>query len=364
MPKDIKVIKIKEDNAGFASRLISLVVAAVAILGLVTLVAASPSEAIAKTSNKTVKITMSAVGDCSLYTSFDGSTPISEFHNDYLRYGPDYFFAKVKHIFKNDDITVANLESVLSNSRAKVEKKYSFRGIPAYADIVKRSYIDVVSIANNHIFDYGNEGFVDTKKTLKAYKIPYCYKTTIAYKKIKGVKVAVIGLNGAEFDKFTKKDVKNCISRAKKKDAKIIIFNMHIGVDSRYFPTKKQRKLGRYAIDCGASVVLGHHPHVVQGIEKYKGRCIVYSLGNFIFANGNLKDKDSMIYQQTFVIKNGSLSKKLIAKVIPCSTSGEFFNNTHQPRILEDFDKRQVMSKIKALSKSLNTEVKTNGTVK
>lgn len=100
--------------------------------------------------------------------------------------------------------------------------------------------------------------------------------------------------------------MKNGISRAKKNNAEIIIVSFHWGTERKYYPNSKQKSLGHYAINCGASLVLGHHPHVLQGIEQYKGRYIVYSLGNFCFGgNSNPKDKDTMIFQQTFTLKNG-----------------------------------------------------------
>ena len=103
----------------------------------------------------------------------------------------------------------------------------------------------------------------------------------------------------------------------KKAGAQIIIVNFHWGIEKQYTPDENQKALAHLAIDEGADLVIGHHPHVLEGIEKYNGKYICYSLGNFCFgANRNPKDKDTMIFQQTFTLKqtilmNGHLSHRI-----------------------------------------------------
>lgn len=311
---------------------------------------------------KTVKIKLSAVGDCAIYNDANGS-PFNDYFN---KYGPDYFFSKVKPIFANDDITLVNYEATLTNATVRKVKTFNFKGPANYVNVIKNSSIEVVNLANNHTRDFLAKGFNDTKQVLKANGIPYCYKTTIAYKNVKGVKMAFLGFNRAEIEKFTKKQIKTGIDRAKKKGAKIIVVSMHWGIERRYKPISNQKSFGRYAIDCGASVVIGHHPHVLQGIEKYKGKCIVYSLGNFCFGgSSNFYDKDAMIYQQTFTVKNGKLTNRFNAKVIPCMSSGNPFMNNFQPCVPEDEKfKSQVMSKIQTLCKVTGCKVTKDGKIK
>lgn len=318
----------------------------------------NPQEAEAKT----VKIKLSAVGDCALCTDTNGS----KFDVYFNKYGPDYFFKKVKPFFVKDDITLANFESTLTTATKRKIKTYNFKGPASYAKIIKNSSIEVVNLANNHSRDFLQKGFNDTKATLKANGIPYCFKTIIAYKKVKGVKMAFLGFNGVEIETYTKKQVKTGIERAKKKGAKIIVVSMHWGHERQYMPTAKQKSFGRFAIDCGASVVIGHHPHVLQGIEKYNGRCIVYSLGNFCFGgNSNFYDKDTMIFQQTFTVKNGKLTDSFNANVIPCRTSGDLFANDFQPCVpAEKKYKTAVMNKIRALCKITKCNVTKSGRIK
>lgn len=223
--------------------------------------------------------------------------------------------------------------------------------------------MEVANLANNHSRDFGAKGLADTKRTLKKRGIAYCQNSTIAYKTVKGVKVAFLGFN--ELSGVTKAQIKAGIKKAKKAKAAIIIVSFHWGIERDYYPASVQKKLGRYAISCGASLVLGHHPHVLQGIEEYKGRYIVYSLGNFCFGgNTNPKDKDTMIFQQTFTVKNGKLTKKDDARIIPCSLSGSKSTNTFQPRILKGAEKKALVKKMNRLSRGMGVKVASNGRLK
>lgn len=341
-------------------------IAFVLIFACALILAIQPSqEAHAASTKDTVKIKLTAVGDCALYSDYDAHGPASNFHDLFQQYGPNYFFRNVRSVFEKDDITLANLETTFTNATLKKSKTLNFKGPSSYAKILKNSSIEVVNIANNHSRDFLEKGFEDTKRTLKSNNIPYCFKTEIAYKKIKGVKIAVLGFNDREIETFTKKQVRSGIKRAKKKGAKIIIVNMHFGNEKRYLPSYRQKKMGRYAIDCGASVVIGHHPHVLQGVEKYKGRCIVYSLGNFVFGgNSNPLDKDTMIYQQTFTVRGGELTEKLDAKVIPCMVSENYHENTCSPIIMYGSEKKRIMSKIRALSLAIGKNVTRGGRIR
>ncbi len=150
-----------------------------------------------------------------------------------------------------------------------------------------------------------------------------------------------------EVDGVTKKQVKAGIKKAKKAKAAIIIVSFHWGIERDYYPARVQKSLGRYAIDCGASLVLDHHPHVLQGIEEYKGRYIVHSLGNFCFGgNSNPEDKDCMLFQQTFTVAGDEVAKNDDVNFIACSVSSESDRNTYQPTIAEGDEKARIDEKI------------------
>ena len=308
----------------------------------------------------TTKITISAAGDCTLGVDYNYN---NAFNDCYKAKGNAYFLKNVKSIFSEDDITITNLEGPLTTSGSRVPSTFTFKGSPKYTSILTKGSVEVVNLANNHTKDYGTSGFNDTKKALKKSKISYCHTTTIAYKKVKGVKVAFLGFN--QLNGVTQKQVKDGISKAKKAKAKIIIVSFHWGIERSYEPNSTQTSLGRYAIRCGASLVLGHHPHVLQGIEKYKGRYIVYSLGNFCYGgHTNPADKDTMIFQQTFTIKNGKLKKDSSAKVIPCSISSATSHNNFQPTPLSGNRQRTLIKKINRISKGKHVTIKSNGIIK
>lgn len=310
---------------------------------------------------ETIPITISAAGDCTLGVD---SRFNNSFNNYYNRKNAAYFLKKVKPVFEKDDVTIVNLEGTLTTSESRADKAFTFKGNKNYTKILKKGSVEVVTLANNHTMDFGKTGFSDTKKALKSAKISYCHYGTIAYKKIKGVKIAFLGF-APMMGGMSKEPIKKGIATAKKHHAKIIIVSFHWGVEKDYKPNGVQKSLGRFAIDQGASLVLGHHPHVLQGIEEYKNRYIVYSLGNFCFGgNVNPADKDTMIFQQTFYVKNGKLQKTKDARVIPCSLSSTKGTNDYQPCILKGAGKRRVLGKIQDISRGMHVSVTKKGKIK
>ncbi|MGN0152889.1 MAG: CapA family protein [Lachnospiraceae bacterium] len=310
-----------------------------------------------KKKNQTIKITISAAGDCTL-----GIDPTinHSFDTYYQKYGSAYFFKKVKKIFSKDDVTIVNFEGTLTTSKNRAPKKYAFKGPDSYARILTKGSVEVVNLANNHSMDYGTAAFDNTKKVLKKNHIQYCHYGTIAYKKVNGVKIAFLGFS--QINGVTNEQVKHTIQTAKKHKAKIIIVSFHWGIEREYYPNSTQKSLAHSAIDNGASLVLGHHPHVLQGVEKYKNCYIVYSLGNFCFGgNMNPADKDTMIFQQTFYVKNGKLLKKRDTRILPCSLSGSSYTNDYQPRLLTGSSKKRLIEKINRLSKDMKVQFDANG---
>ena len=318
---------------------------------------AKQSTATDKKTSKESTITISAAGDCTLGID---SRIHHTFDSYYTKSGNAYFLKKVKPVFSKDDITIVNFEGTLTTSTNRANKAFTFKGPKKYVGILKKGSVEVVTLANNHSMDFGRKGLADTQKTLKKNKIAYCYNSTIAYKKVKGIKIAFIGFS--QLEGTTASQVTKAIKKAKKKRAKIIITSFHWGIEREYYPNSKQKSLAHSAINAGASLVLGHHPHVLQGIERYKGRYIVYSLGNFCFGgNTNPKDKDTMIFQQTFHIKDGKVLSKKDARVIACSLSGSSACNDYQPRILKDSSKKRVIKKLNTLSKGLHVRINSKG---
>ena len=222
-------------------------------------------------------------------------------------------------------------------------------------DILKKGSIEAAAFANNHCRDFGEGSYTDTKQCFKEAGITYSSYEKIGMYEAKGTKIGMISVNGLEGLEAAETLVKEGMKKLKKKDADLRIVSIHAGVEYGKQPSDSQKSLARYAVDQGADLVLGHHPHILQGIEKYRGSYIVYSLGNFCFGgNTNPADKDTMIFQQTFLFRGGKLKKKESkVKIIPCSLSSANGVNNYQPTPVSGKKKKQVLKKLDLMCRPL-----------
>ncbi|OCA85162.1 CapA family protein [Pseudobacillus wudalianchiensis] len=303
---------------------------------------------------KETAITISAAGDFTLGTDetfqYAGSFPDEANKN-----GLSYFVAELDDIFKKDDLSTVNLETTLTNAKEKAVKKFRFKGDPSYAQILKLGGIESVNLANNHIHDYLQKGYEDTIDTLKKENIGYFGYENKYLTEVKGVKVGALGYEGWDDTAELRDQVAKDIKELRKKGAEIVLVHFHWGVERQYVPEASQKTLAHYTIDHGADLVLGHHPHVVQGVEEYNGKFIVYSLGNFMFGgNRNPSDKDTYVFQQTFHLKNGKLTDKKEINVVPFSISSVSYRNNYQPKKLEGAEAERVKKKIIDVSNQIN----------
>ena len=304
---------------------------------------------------ESVSITVSMVGDCTLGTdvNFDQSTSFDAFYQ--MKNDPGYFFQNVKDIFTADDLTVANMEGTLTTSNDRQQKTFAFKGDPSYTEILTRGGVEATNLANNHSHDYGDQSYEDTIQYLEAAGITTFGYDRTAVMDVKGIKVGLIGIYELKDGLGRQQQVIDTIQEVKDQGAQVIIVSFHWGTEKSNVPDDIQKTLAHLAIDQGADLVVGHHPHVLQGIEKYQGKNIVYSLGNFCFGgNKNPSDKDTMIFQQTFTVENGELVEDDVTNIIPCSLSSESGYNNYQPMVLEGSEKERVLQKIEEFSAALN----------
>ena len=311
-------------------------------------------------------ITISSAGDCTLGTddtfSYDASLPamIRKQNNDF-----SYFFKNMVDIFKNSDISTVNLETALTNSNSKVKKPgnitFNFKGKPEYSKILTLGSINAVNISNNHIYDYGSQGLLDTITSLKSENINFFGENNKWITEKKGVKFGFIGYMGFSDDSRLLSKIKKDIQDLKKQNC-IVIINFHWGSENYYIPNEVQKHIAHYAIDNGADLIIGHHPHVIQGLEQYKGKFICYSLGNFCFGgNNNPSDKDAYIFQAMFKFKNNTLVSTGI-RVIPCSISSMKSYNDYCPTPMTGDKKQAFINKLTTLSPKLNLKLDDNFT--
>lgn len=304
--------------------------------------------------NGVVTVSISAVGDCTFGTDINSSGGKSfdtEFRDNNSDYA--YFLKKVKPYFENDDLTIINFEGTLSLGGTRADKEYAFRGNPDYINILTSSSVEAANLANNHSRDYGEISLSDTKNIMSENGIIWFEGKNYATTEVNGIKIGLLGTN-TQRDSSTVGLIRN-IEELKKHNPDLIIASFHWGEESKTAPNENQVELAHTAIDNGADLVIGHHPHVLQGIEKYKGKYILYSLGNFCFGgNRNPSDKDTMIFKQTFVFSDKELVQKENVFVIPCSISSVDSRNNYQPVALRGKDFKRVKSKITERSKGLD----------
>lgn len=300
-----------------------------------------------------VQITVSAAGDCTLGTdvNFDQSKSFNAYYNEH---GAAYFLENVKSVFSADDLTIVNMEGTLTESSDRQDKTFAFKGEPGYTAVLTDGSVEAANLANNHSKDYGADSYTDTIRYMEDAGITTFGYDRTALMEIKGVKIGLTGIYElAEGMGCEDLLIKN-IDALEEQGAQIIIVSFHWGTEKENYPDDIQKSLAHSAIDHGADLVLGHHPHVLQGIEKYNGKNIVYSLGNFCFGgNSNPSDKDTMIFQQTFTIQNGVIAEDDVTNIIPCSLSSVSDRNDYQPTPLEGSEKDRVMDKIQKFSSGL-----------
>lgn len=303
-----------------------------------------------------VTITVSAAGDCTLGTdeSFDyesGFTGIYDSVGD-----PSYFFKEVQPIFSQDDLTIVNMEGTLTEEETRAEKQFAFKAPPSYAEILTQGSVEAANLANNHSRDYGEQSYTDTINALDEEGITSFGYDRTALMDIKGVKVGLVGTYELEDNLGCKDEMVKNVESLKEAGAQIIIVSFHWGVELETTPNEVQVELAHAAVDSGADLVLGHHPHVISGIEEYKGKNIVYSLGNFCFGgNSSPSDMDSMIFQQTFTVENGELKEDNVTNVIPCKISSAYQEgyNNYQPVPAEGEAKDAILQRIEEYSQNL-----------
>ena len=308
-------------------------------------------------------VTVSAVGDCTLGTdeSFNTSTSFNAYE---AMNGTSYFFQNVRSILEADDATFANFEGTLTTETARESKEYAFKGDPSYTQILTDGSIDVVTLANNHSSDYGAKSLTDTEEALDAAGIDYCIGDKIAVKEVNGIPTAFIGVYVLNDGMAREEQVKQTIAAAKQQGAKLVIVAFHWGTEKASEPDETQKSLAHTAIDCGADLVVGHHPHVLQAIEYYKGKYIAYSLGNFCFGgNSAPSDMDTMIFQQTFTIEKGEVQAAAAATVVPCSISSTAGYNDYQPTPTEGDASASVIDRLNTMSANYGVTVNADGTV-
>lgn len=282
------------------------------------------------------------------------------------------FFApveKLRPLFEEVDFRMVNLETPVSSTNTHIDKvkSYVFNAKPEELKVLKYLYIDLVFLANNHSMDYGKKGLEETLENLQKSEIsfigagnnleeakkPYVLKTQHGNFYI--YSRSAIGESrlfanekkpGAAF--FYPKELLEAAYSKKKED--IYIASLHWGIEYNPEPTSTQVNQAHALIDAGFKIVVGHHPHIPQGIEKYNDGIVVYSLGNFVFGSRN-----PYITHNILTIFHFRENKLLQCEVVP--VFGKFQKSEHIIYPLNKKDAEEFLLEIAVLSEKLGTKL-------
>ena len=294
----------------------------------------SPTPEVRLEADGSVMITITAVGDVTIGRNVQSSSTI--FQKEMKRQGDDinFIFRNVRGILDKDDLTIVNFEGVLADhytipSRKK-ENAFLFLAPPAYAQALTDNSVEVATIENNHIDDFGDQGRADTQRALEQAGVQWADEYHSTVYEAQGIRVAVLAYKTFDYYNTLFTKVPQEIAAAREQ-ADLVVCCFHWGAEKDYAPNANQQKLGHLAIDSGADLVVGHHSHRVNPIEKYNGKYIVYSVGNFSFA-GNSKpdDMSTFIFQTRFRFKDGELKDNPF-RIIPCRISSKSNENDFAP---------------------------------
>ncbi|MFZ3072886.1 MAG: CapA family protein [Thermodesulfobacteriota bacterium] len=286
------------------------------------------------------------------------------------KFGPSYPFGDTESLIKGADVAIANLESPLTKAKVPfMEKQFILKARTSGARGLKDAGFDVVTLANNHMMDYGAEGLDETLKTLSSIDMPYCgagknlkESRRPAIVEVNGVKIAVLSYSrtyplefyaskkragtAPAYESYIEEDI-----RAAAKAVDIVVVAFHWGGERVREPRQYQRDLGRLAIESGAKLVIGHHPHIMQGVETYKGGLILYSLGNFVFGFYGSNTVEGLLAKAVFEEEGGAWNVTY-ADLVPIDVNNRrvFF----KPKAFEGDSFREAINKVMNLSKDFD----------
>lgn len=287
-------------------------------------------------------IVVSFAGDTML-ASFKNETTAGNFSSYAKRNEPSYFLQNVSPIFEADDLTVVNLENVLTDRRLTEKEKdhdpaYWYCGPSANTEILTSSGVEAVSLANNHTGDYGPEGVKDTVKAVENAGLLYGNNDRTIYFEKNGFRIAII-CHGLWNEGQAGDIVRRIHAAEEESDFQIVFY--HGGKEKMHTPEPRRQRASRRLADEGADLVIGNHPHMLQPREDYNGTDIVYSMGNFCYGGSKYPENRTIIYQlHLHISADGRLENKT-GEIIPCYVyTGEAGNN-YCPGVIEDEETRQ-----------------------
>lgn len=292
---------------------------------------------------------MSFIGDCVI-----GGDPVDYGYESFIWYSENkplsYFFEKVKGVLEQDDFTLANMETVLSDNMSlrpvekEGERTFWFMAKSKNAQILTEGSVEVAGVVNNHTYDFGDEGYNDTVKSLEDVGLLVGEDCSPIYFEKNGIKVGVVYAHLWGY--YQVSDIFDALEEMQGKcDYKIVFF--HGGEEGQHEPDNFKIDACRDLANSGlCDLIVGAHPHVLQPIEVVNNVPIFYSLGNFCFAGNNYPENKTVIYGVNLT-KDESGKITAETNIIPCYVyTGDI--NSFQPAIIEDeSDKQEILDMLK-----------------
>lgn len=293
-------------------------------------------------------VTITFLGDCTLGGEEKSREKATGFIQRIAKNGYEFPMRKLSILTKTDDLTVANLEGVLTDrTLKKVDKTYNFSGPTEFTNILTLAEIECVTLANNHSHDYGDEGYADTKAALEEAGVAWFGTDgAVIWENAQGLRIGFTGVNYALYDRQATAYEKQMRS-LKDAGCAALITVMHAGEEYTQTIDRHQKQIVRYAVKEGADLIVGHHPHVVQGFEFADGVPVVYSLGNCSFGGARyVKDADALALRAELNFESGRLTG-MILRFYPITVTTDAKYNNYSPDFLTGKAAQRVLNKMK-----------------
>ncbi|NLI21003.1 MAG: CapA family protein [Clostridiales bacterium] len=320
----------------WAMRAVVCLAAGLAVAGVLSAGCVAAAETAPETGVAAVRqLVLTFAGDCTIGNDERLMGSAKAFKAVLGREGYGYFFAKTLPLFAADDLTVVNFEGALKDSgTGKVVKTNHFRGLPEYAQVLTQGSVEAVNLSNNHNGDYGSGGRRQTRAALSAADIDWFDDETACWFTRDGATVALIGFTRTAY--VAKRDAyKAAVASLKEQGADAVVCFLHFGQEYARRHNAEQTKMARAMVDAGADLVIGTHPHVIQGAEVYSGATILYSIGNFVFGgNPSVRAIECIVARVTLTFGGDGRFLGHQVRVYPAHISGDDKQNDYQPRLV------------------------------
>ena len=286
------------------------------------------------------------MGDCSIGDSIQYKKAVSSYHTCIDQNGYDWPFSLVKDVLAADDLTVANLEVVFTARTQHTDKMYNLVADADHVAVLNAGSIELVNTVNNHSMDFGRAGYQDSLDTLEAAGIDsfgsiYAGREDgydqLGVRDVNGIRFGFIGFSYPQ--EADQKRIADRIATLREQGCDVVVVSLHWGRETHPTPTTGQMNYAKRILDAGADMIWGHHPHVLQPIQFYGGKPILYSTGNFTFGTMSNVDPATGIFQLTYQKEEGRVQLTELS-VVPCQTqrSPDF-----RPFILTEEAQRQAV---------------------